>query len=204
MVGAREAGREPDDSREVVLRKVRYARREFIRTMTVAAGGATLIPGCGKAPRPWRFFTEQEAAAVAAIAEQIIPADEDPGAIDAGVPNFIDKQLVGPYKRFQERYRSGIAGVDAASREMRGKAFVEMGWDDQTALLKAMESGKVKGPAWQEQTAAAFFDLIRDHTMQGFYGSPRHGGNRDYVSYRMLKLDYPQVIGQNRYKVSAG
>jgi gluconate 2-dehydrogenase gamma chain len=35
--------------------------------------------------------------------------------------------------------------------------------------------------------------------MQGFYGSPRHGGNRDYVSYKMMKLDYPHVIGQNRY-----
>jgi gluconate 2-dehydrogenase gamma chain len=34
--------------------------------------------------------------------------------------------------------------------------------------------------------------------MQGFYGSPRHGGNRDYLSYRMLGIDYPQVIGRNR------
>jgi len=35
--------------------------------------------------------------------------------------------------------------------------------------------------------------------MQGYYGSPRHGGNKDNMSYKMLKLDYPVVIGQNRY-----
>ena len=36
--------------------------------------------------------------------------------------------------------------------------------------------------------------------MQGFYGSPRHGGNRNYASYRMLGLEYPPVLGQNRYR----
>jgi hypothetical protein len=36
--------------------------------------------------------------------------------------------------------------------------------------------------------------------MQGFYGSPRHGGNSNYVSYKMMKLDYPHVMGQNRYE----
>ena len=40
--------------------------------------------------------------------------------------------------------------------------------------------------------------------MQGFYGSPRHGGNKDYASYRMLGLDYPNIIGQNRYGVARG
>jgi len=35
--------------------------------------------------------------------------------------------------------------------------------------------------------------------MQGFYGSPRHGGNRNYASYKMMGLEYPRLIGQNRY-----
>jgi gluconate 2-dehydrogenase gamma chain len=40
--------------------------------------------------------------------------------------------------------------------------------------------------------------------MQGFYGSPRHGGNRNYVSYKMLGLEYPVVMGQNRYSKENG
>ncbi len=180
--------------------KSRLPRREFIKSVTVAAGAGALLPACSKAPARWRFLTESEGETVSAISEQIIPTDEDPGAIFAGVPNFIDKQLVGPYKRYQQAYREGLAGVDEASRTMYGARFAALKWDDQTEVLKALESGRIKGPAWGSQTAASFFTLIRDHSMQGYYGSPRHGGNRDYLSYRMMKLDYPQIIGQNRYR----
>ena len=44
-----------------------------------------------------------------------------------------------------------------------------------------------------------FFDLVRNHTMQGYYGSPRHGGNRDAVSWRMLGLDEPPLRGRAQY-----
>jgi gluconate 2-dehydrogenase gamma chain len=181
------------------LCKTRVPRRQFIKTVT-AAGAVTLLPACNRVRGPWRFFAAAEGETVSAISEQIIPTDQDPGAITAGVPNFIDKQLMGPYKRYQQAYREGLAGVDEASNSMFGARFAALGWDNQTAVLKAMESGSVKGPAWQSQTAAAFFALVRDHSMQGFYGSPRHGGNRNYVSYKMVGLDYPQIIGQNRYR----
>ncbi len=180
--------------------KNRVPRRQFLKAVTVAAGSATLFPACSKPPARWRFLTEAEAATVSAISEQIIPADQDPGAIAAGVPNFIDKQLVGPYRRFQQAYRDGIAGVDETSRSLHGARFVSLPWEKQTELLLAMEAGKIKGPGWASQSAASFFTLIRDHSLQGYYGSPRHGGNREYVSYRMLGIDYPQIIGQNRYK----
>jgi gluconate 2-dehydrogenase gamma chain len=83
---------------------------------------------------------------------------------------------------------------------MFGAGFEALNWASQTAVLEALESGKAKGRSWESQSSRAFFQLIRDHTMQGFYGSPRHGGNRDYLSYKMLGIDYPQIIGQNRYK----
>ncbi len=169
-------------------------------SVAVGAGGASLLAGCSRAPRKWRFFTDAEGAILAAVCEQIVPQDDDPGAIQAGVPNFIDKQLTGPYKRFQSQYRSGLQGIHEASRQMFGKDFISLTWASQTEVLKAMEAGKVSGDVWKEQSAASFFNLVRDHTMQGFYGSPRHGGNRDYASYRMLKIDYPQIIGQNRYR----
>jgi gluconate 2-dehydrogenase gamma chain len=37
---------------------------------------------------------------------------------------------------------------------------------------------------------------VCDHCMQGYYGSPRHGGNRDFASWKMLGLPYPQVVGR--------
>jgi len=154
-----------------------------------ATGAATVLASCGQAPGRWRFLTTEEAALVNLISDQIIPRDQDPGAIDAGVVYFIDKQLAGPYKRFQQDYRGGLVTVEKTCASMYGKSFAQLSWNEQTKVLQAMESGP----------SAHFFELIRDHCMQGFYGSPRHGGNKDYVSFKMLGLDYPQIIGQNRY-----
>lgn len=135
-----------------------------------------------------------------AISAQIIPTDQDPGAREAGVVYFMDRQLMGPYKKHQETYRQGLVGVDETAQAMKGKIFVELSDQDQIAVLNALASGKAEGNTWKTASSSQFFYLLRDHTMQGFYGAPRHGGNRGFVSYRMLELDYPPIIGQNRYK----
>jgi gluconate 2-dehydrogenase gamma chain len=57
----------------------------------------------------------------------------------------------------------------------------------------------MEGKLWEKGLDRQFFRLIHDHAMQGFYGSPRHGGNKNNVSYKMMRLDYPVIIGQNRY-----
>jgi gluconate 2-dehydrogenase gamma chain len=183
------------------------SRRDVIKVMSVAVGGAltgvagSLILGRIDRSRPggWQFLTDDEALLVGAVAEQIIPTDQDPGAKDAGAVYFIDLQLVGPYKRFQEKYRTGLLSLQQTSQKMFGKPFEALAWDDQTKLLESLEAGKAPKELWQDPSAAEFFGLVRDHTMQGFYGSPRHGGNKNYCSYRMLGLEYPRILGQNRY-----
>jgi len=171
-----------------------------MKKATMLAGGVTLLSACGHPPRRWRFLSEDEASLVAAICQQIIPADDFAGAVEAGVPVFIDRQLGGSYRRHRDVYRAGLAGVQSACGRMFGRKFEDLKWDDQTNLLNVIEAGKAPGGGWRPQSQRAFFSLIRDHTMQGFYGSPRHGGNRDYASFRMIGIDYPQIIGQNRYK----
>jgi gluconate 2-dehydrogenase gamma chain len=176
----------------------KYDRRDFIKGVTAAAGSVSLLGGCSRGTSAWRFFTDQEAELVGLISEQIIPADQDPGASEAGVVNFIDKQLVGPYLRHQGAYRAGLQGTEETSREMYGLSFRELSWEEQTEVLKALEAGRAPGHAWENSSSASFFSLVRDHTMQGFYGSPRHGGNRNFASFRMLGVPFPQVIGRNK------
>lgn len=175
-------------------------RRDFIRQISLACGSVMFIPACSGYDSVWRFFTEQEAKTVIAFAEQIIPTDKDPGATDANVINFIDKQLVGPYTRFQEMYRKGIPSLENSAQKLFQKAFHELDFAVQTEFMMSMEKGKLPEELWKETSQTAFFNLMLDHTMQGFYGSPRHGGNVNYVSYKMMKLDYPHVMGQNRYE----
>ena len=178
-------------------------RRNFIKQLGLAFGSILLVPACASRQYTWRFFTENEAKTVIAFAEQIIPADEDPGATDANVINFIDKQLMGSYKRFQQEYRNGIPALEQSSHKILRKAFYELDWDEQTHFMEQMEAGNLPEEFWKESNQKRFFKLMLDHTMQGFYGSPRHGGNKNYVSYKMMKIDYPHVIGQNRYTTSS-
>jgi gluconate 2-dehydrogenase gamma chain len=191
----------------------KLSRRHFIQMSAVGLGSLLLFPRCAgqKTKSAWRFFTEKEASLVDAIVEQIVPADEWVGAKGAGVTNFIDKQLVGPYVRFQEKYRVGLSAIETTCNKLYAKQFDELSGDGQTDFLKKMEAGKVLellgekktetgNNVWENGFDRVFFNLMCDHTMQGYYGSPRHGGNKDYASYRMIGLDYPFIVGQNRYK----
>jgi gluconate 2-dehydrogenase gamma chain len=169
-------------------------RRRFLE-LSITATAAGTLAGCsrpGGGPY-WRFFNAAEAKLVDAVCEQIIPADKDPGASEAGVVNFIDLQLVKRHKKHQAAYRKGIAGVDAASRSKFNKSFVELPSEQQAEVLMDVETSD-----------GEFFNLIRAHTMQGFYGDPRHGGNRGEVSWKMVGLPSPPVRGRLPYERKAG
>jgi gluconate 2-dehydrogenase gamma chain len=160
-------------------------RRQFLGMGAAATLGGTAV-SCSKSNGGrWRFFTPAEALTAAAVCEQIIPADQDPGARDAGVVNYIDLQLTKHFKQHGETYRKGLAAVDSISQSKHGCRFVDLAFDAQPEVLKEVQ-----------KQAKPFFELILAHTMQGFYGDPRHGGNRDAVSWKMLALPYPPVRGR--------
>jgi len=190
----------------------KLSRRRFVQ-VAFAAAAATSGVSCGGARSPWRFFTVDEARTLAAICDQIIPADQDPGAAWAGVVNYIDRQLCGPFKDLRDVYRHGLLAVNRATRTVYGATFPDLPAQKQVEFLTLMEQGRAPGETWTEVTSTKFFgllvdhtweqtsftrffDLLVDHTMQGFYGDPRHGGNRDRVSWKMLGLPYPPIRGR--------
>ena len=185
----------------------KITRRLLIKLVATGALGASfgtlstaLLTRAGSAsPQKARFLSESETRTLEAICERVIPRDDAPGATDLGVVNYIDKNLRGHFAKHQPTYRKGIAAVEATARSLHGSPFTRLLPDRQDSLLESLENGKVSKQLWTETDPEAFFALVVAHTMQGFYGPPRHGGNRDYLSYKMLDLDYPQVIGQNRY-----
>ncbi len=142
------------------------SRRTFVAIGAVAAKAA---------PVEFVFFTASQGALVTLLAEQIVPKDDAPGATDAGVVHYIDRQLAGPLRPLAALYREALAAFEP----MRAMSFAE-----QTAFLKAVEK-KEHGEA-----AARLFTVMIDHTMQGFYGAPSHGGNHDEVSWKMLGIQH--------------
>jgi len=170
-------------------KKLMLRRRTFLGAgLSAAAAGAAISCGGGARGGGWRFFTAAEGQTVEAIWEQIIPADRDAGARQAGVVDYIDIQLTRHFKRHQKTYRQGLAAVDAASRAKFGKRFAELAVERQSEALIEVE-----------ENSRAFFDLILTHTRQGFYGDPRHGGNRNMASWKMVGLPFPPVRGRQRY-----
>jgi gluconate 2-dehydrogenase gamma chain len=161
-------------------------RRFFLRASSATLLAAPLFPAMPILGGAWRFFTDAEAEAVVALCERIIPADRDPGAAWAGVVYFIDRKLAGYYHRHQALFRLGIQGVNESSRNLFGKPFVNLASNEQDDLLRKLESGQAPGEIWKQASAPEFFNLLVEHTIQGFYGGPRHGGNRDAISWRML------------------
>jgi gluconate 2-dehydrogenase gamma chain len=178
-------------------------RRTFIKTGVAGFGSILLLPSCLKPSGPCRFFTPGEAACLIAICEQIIPADKyGGGATEAGVIHYIDKQLTVIFHADQARYQEGLDAVQHSCLELYGQRFEMLDPGTQESFLRKMEADELPGTFWTSMTPSGFFNLVIDHTMQGFYGAPRHGGNKNYMSYRMMGLDYPLVVGRNHYNHS--
>jgi gluconate 2-dehydrogenase gamma chain len=96
----------------------------------------------------------------------------------------------------------GLASLRKTCLQLYKTPFEELAFDQQTDALRVIEAGKAPKELWGDLSQQTFFGLVLDHTRQGFYGSPRHGGNRDYVSYRMMGLAYPNLLADSRPGVS--
>jgi len=126
---------------------------------------------------PLQVLSAAEAAIVESLCDQIVPADDAPGARQAGVLYYIDRQLAGPLARFAPRYHASLPEF---------ADLLKLPFAGQTAFLRALKG-----------EPAAFFQLVIDHTMQGYYGSPSHGGNRDEASWKML--DIQDMMGGHKH-----
>jgi gluconate 2-dehydrogenase gamma chain len=131
---------------------------------------------------PLVLFTAEESKLIEALTNQIIPSDDAPGAVEAGVVYYIDKQLAGPLQRFAPVYRKSMPLFRSACLQRTGREFTDLPFVEETAFLRQIELEP-------SSAVASFFNLVIDHTMQGFYGSPQHGGNRNGASWKMLAIE---------------
>ncbi|HEV2447428.1 MAG TPA: gluconate 2-dehydrogenase subunit 3 family protein [Candidatus Sulfopaludibacter sp.] len=187
-------------------------RRRFL-TISATAVGGTLVYTLDRAPVrlhaqdsrkirvPLRFFDERAALIVAAAAARIFPSDSSgPGASEAGVVFYIDRQLAGPYGRDRHRYtqppfedglpEQGYQGK-ATPREIYGEGLALLGPDfdslpgaDQDRKLQAIET-------------THFFRLLRQHTIEGMFCDPMHGGNLDLIGWQLIGYPGPYMSWTN-------
>lgn len=156
----------------------------------------------------YQFFPPDEAAFIEAALDRLIPADATgPSAREAGVALFIDRQLAGGYGMGERTYLSGpfaagtanqgyqmhapavayreaIAAVNGYARQSAGADFAQLQADAQDRVLKALESGDahLNGSVG----AKAFFALLWQNTIEGYFADPLYGGNRNMGAWRMI------------------
>lgn len=138
---------------------------------------------------PIENLTAAEADTLEAICARIVPTDANgPGAREARAAHYIDRALGGALKESREAYRAGFAAFDRYCRSSRGAPFIELSERDQDSVLIDVETGAATGFTG---SSAAFFGMVRTHTLQGMFGDPYYGGNANFVGWDLI--GYPGV-----------
>ena len=141
---------------------------------------ATTAAGAGAAP-----LTEAERATLGALLERMFPADElGPGALEIGVPEYVERALGGAYAELAPIYRRALAGLDEAARQAWERSFVRLSPEQQDALTGRLERREIA--AIEQSEAAGFFELVWLHLREGLFADPIHGGNRDLAGWKLI------------------
>jgi gluconate 2-dehydrogenase gamma chain len=172
-------------------------------------GAADRPPGA-EGGKGYVYFTAAEAALVEAMVDRLIPPDATgPGAVEAGVPTFIDRQLAGQYGQgqhfylggpwpkgtpeqgYQSRfspaqlYRAALGAIpDYVSKTYNGSSFQKLVPADQDKVLKALEAGDVELAGGVD--GKSFFTMLLQNTKEGYFSDPIYGGNRNMAAWKMI------------------
>ncbi|MGR6899069.1 gluconate 2-dehydrogenase subunit 3 family protein [Rummeliibacillus sp. BSL5] len=229
------------------------SRRDFLKTTGIATGtliGGGLIGGLigynsKKTAAPSKtnqshsnktsetsqgkmyFTTDADFNVLAAATERIFPKDDlGGGAIDLGVPYFIDRQLAGQYgsnskeymqgpfhdgsptQGYQTRltraeiFSEGVSKLEQEAQKRYKKGFTDISDKERDVILTAFQKDKVK---MKGVSSAFFFNLLRSATIEGAYADPLYGGNRNMEGWKMKgfpghQMSYINVIEKEGFQ----
>ena len=190
------------------------SRRGFV------AGAAGLVPAAaaarqhdhGAAQGP-KVLTAPQSRLLAAAVDRLIPPDEGfTGAVGAGVVDYIDGQLAGPWGAGSALYRqgpfapgtpqqgyqlpltprelmeAGLADFARWAEATYGRVFQDLDSRLQDEALTRLERGDAE---FQSCPSALFFETLLALTIEGFFSDPIHGGNRGMVGWRLVGFPGP-------------
>ncbi|MFM0736256.1 gluconate 2-dehydrogenase subunit 3 family protein [Paraburkholderia xenovorans] len=223
-------------------------RRRFLRQVATIIPASSLTPallaqqGCSESAKPdgensagvmrsaegspYRptFFTDSEWKFLIAAVDELIPSDSTgAGAVEAGVPEFIDRQMQTPYAhghlwymhapfnpasapelgyqmKFVPRdiYRIGIQECDAWCESTHKRVFAELGKALRIQFLEQIDDGKIE---LQTVPAKLFFSTLLKNTKEGYFADPMYGGNRGMAGWKMIgfpgaRADFMDWVGK--------
>jgi gluconate 2-dehydrogenase gamma chain len=189
-----------------------FSRRTLIRRAGAVGAAASLpsaflsspaaaAPAAAAHYEAYTTLTPSEADTLEALVERFIPTDAiGPGAVALGVGQFIDRALGGPLAANRIDYDRGLAALDRYSRGTYGVAFKDASPAQQDAMITLMQSNTLIFPTTVTSTtpsegevtfnvdARTFFSLVREHVLQGTFGDPYWGGNKNGGGWKLMQI----------------
>ena len=154
------------------------------------------------------FFSRQYYGMVEHIAEMIIPEDDTPGARQAGVAEFIDFMVANRVpvstsrdvrstedaieigNEAQNRFIAGLDWINAHCHSEFGRAFMECTPEQQNNLMEELAYKAKFKPT--TESGRAFFQLMRDYTVVGYYTTKI---GLESLGYPGLRTVWPKMPG---------
>ena len=170
-----------------------------------AAGG---VAQTSAGPYKPLFFSPQQYRMVEHLAEIIIPADDAPGAKEAGVAEFIDfmvanrvpvisqrdvrstEDAIQMGTEAQNQFVSGLDWMNARGKSDFGHDFLDCSPEQQQSLLEELAYKAKFKPT--TEGGREFFRLMRDYTVVGYYTTKI---GLESIGYPGLRLFWPAMPG---------
>jgi hypothetical protein len=110
-------------------------------------------------------FTPEQRSLLAAISERIIPTTDTPGAIAAGVPQFIEMMVADWYETGdRDDFLNGLGVVEGHARVQFETGFTQLAPEEQDQVLTLAMQGRIGG-------VGGFFGHCRQLVILGYYTS---------------------------------
>lgn len=183
-------------------------RRVFIQRLTFMGGGVVLVGGAvavyrathseagqhtadagasatAKPPQALSTshltFTNDDYAIVAAAAERVLPADEDAGALDTNVPEYIDRILqTQQLENMRKNFVPGVAALDRRCQRMFKVGFASATAEQQDEVLTIFKNSP------ESSGEARWYEMFVVLCLEGYLGDPSYGGNRDQRGWKTV------------------
>jgi gluconate 2-dehydrogenase gamma chain len=163
---------------------------ELSRRAVIASAAIIPIAALTSAAQPASALSDVQLRLLAAFVDRLIPKDElGPSASESGVPEYINRALGDYLAGEKTAFVEGLEATDAFARRSEDRAFVDLTPDKQDALLTLMDNGSAAG----FPNAQAFFNRARRLTMEGMFGDPYYGGNKNFAGWDLIRYPGPRL-----------
>ncbi|MFT8611087.1 MAG: gluconate 2-dehydrogenase subunit 3 family protein [Gluconobacter oxydans] len=154
------------------------------------------------------FFSSDEWRTLNSFVDRLIPADaEGPGALEAHVPEFIDRQMNTPYGHGSEWYlrpplmktsaalgyqllftprdiyKQGLPALDGAIMQRYGRPFHQLDAGERDQVIGQMEKGTL---TLSPIPSKLLFGQVLKNCKEGYFADPIHGGNYKMEAWKMI------------------